>query len=107
MKKKTNLVFTFTEAQLRDGCTRCIDNVKGLLYSASLLLGNQNSQQYALGLYIYAIEEYGKAILLKSYITGNKDEYQIPCWIFGGRGPTIESIQDDSILRCKVRARLQ
>ena len=70
--------YDFTDAQLIEGCRRCIDNVKGLLYSVSLLLGNQDSQQYALGLYVYAIEEYGKAILLKSYITGNKDNYQIP-----------------------------
>jgi AbiV family abortive infection protein len=68
----------FTEAQLREGSRRCIDNVKGLLHSASLLLDNKNSQQYALGLYIYAVEEYGKAILLKKYITRNKDKYQIP-----------------------------
>jgi hypothetical protein len=67
------------------------------LYSASLLLGNQNSQQYALGLYVYAIEEYGKAILLKRYITENKDKYQIPGWIFGAKF-VIEHIHEDSIL---------
>ena len=70
--------YDFTEAQLIKGCRRCIDNVKGLLYSASLLLGNQNSQQYALGLYVYAIEEYGKAILLKSYIAGKRINIKSP-----------------------------
>jgi hypothetical protein len=89
----------FTETELWEGCRRCIDNVKGLLHSASLLLDNTNSQQYALGLYIYAIEEYGKAILLKSYITGNKDKYQIPGWTFGKGKPTIKSIEYDSVLR--------
>jgi hypothetical protein len=89
----------FTEAELRDGCRKCIDNVKGLLHIASLLLDNTNSHQYALGLYVYAIEEYGKAILLKSYITGNKDKYRIPSWTFGKGKPTIKSIEDDSVLR--------
>ena len=90
---------SFTKAQLREGSRRCIDNVKGLLDSASLLLDNKNSQQYALGLYIYAVEEYGKAILLKKYITRNKDKYQIPGWIFGSGKLTIERIRDDSVLR--------
>lgn len=57
--------YDFNEDQLREGSKRCIDNVKGLLHSASLLLESNDSQQYSLGLYIYAIEEYGKAILLK------------------------------------------
>jgi hypothetical protein len=35
----------FTEAQLIEGCRRCIDNVKGLLYSALLLLGNKDKYQ--------------------------------------------------------------
>jgi hypothetical protein len=50
-----------------------------------------------LGLYVYAIEEYGKAILLKSYLTGNKDKYQIPGWIFGAKF-VIGNIHEDSIL---------
>jgi hypothetical protein len=32
---------------------------------------------------MYAVEEYGKAILLKNAITGNKDKYQIDGWILG------------------------
>lgn len=74
--------YTFTEEQLRDGCRRCIDNVKGLLKSASILLGHEDSQQYALGLYMYAVEEFGKAILLKKEIVGKKSTYKIPNLIF-------------------------
>jgi hypothetical protein len=42
---------------------------KVLLRSAKLLLSNENSHQFALGLYMYAIEEYGK--------------YPFIGWIFG------------------------
>ena len=72
-----------TEAQSREGYERCIEHVQNLLYSAKLLLEHEDSRQYALGLYMYAIEEYGKAEILKSYFTENKSEYSIPEWIFG------------------------
>ncbi|MGB6533339.1 MAG: AbiV family abortive infection protein [Candidatus Nitrosopolaris sp.] len=97
--------YDFNEDQLREGSKRCIDNVKGLLHSASLLLESNDSQQYSLGLYIYAIEEYGKAILLKNYIKSGKDKIQIPGWIFGRGKPTIDSINKDPIL-CKLLKQL-
>ena len=64
--------FHFTEANLRQGCKRCIENVSALLDSASILTENADTEQYALGLYMYAVEEYGKAILLKKYTLGKK-----------------------------------
>lgn len=96
MTKKYN--YPFKGGELREGCSRCIDNVKGLLRCSSLLLGNRESLQYALGLYVYAVEELGKAILLKKYITGNKKKYHIPAWILGEGKPSIVSIETDSIL---------
>jgi hypothetical protein len=94
--KQKNCVFA--EAELREGCKRSVENVKGLLNSASLLVKNRDSQQYALGLYVYAVEEYGKAILLRRYITGNKDKYQIPGWVLGIGNLSINSITKDGIL---------
>jgi hypothetical protein len=99
MTKRTgNYPYDFTEGELMEGCKRCIDNVKGLLHSASLLLDNSASQQYALGLYMYAIEEYGKAILLRNYITRDRDKYQIPGWILGKEMLVIKDINDDRVL---------
>jgi hypothetical protein len=89
---------SFTEGELMEGCRRTIENVRGLLHSSSVLLDNQDSQQHALGIYIYAVEEFGKAILLRSYITGNKRKYQIPGWILGRGNPSISSIAEDIIL---------
>ena len=80
---KTQNEIKLTEAQLREGYKRCIEHVQNLLDSAKLLLEYEDSRQYALGLYMYAIEEYGKAEILKSYFTENKSEYLIPEWIFG------------------------
>ncbi|MGB8036199.1 MAG: hypothetical protein WCF03_20480 [Nitrososphaeraceae archaeon] len=90
--------YHFREEELREGCIRSVDNVKGLLRSSSLLLENRDSLQYALGLYVYAVEEFGKALLLKKYITGNKKKYLIPGWIIGKGNPSIASIKADSIL---------
>jgi AbiV family abortive infection protein len=73
---------SFTEQQLRQGCARCIDKVKGLLNSALILLDHKESQQYSLGLYIYAIEEFGKAIMLKRQVDGKRAAYKIPNFIF-------------------------
>jgi len=91
--------YSFTGNELRDGCRRCIDNVKRLLPSAFLLLNNEYSQQYGLGLYVYAVEEFGKAILLRSYIKSGEDKIQIPGWILGKGRPTTDSINNDPILK--------
>ena len=75
--------YKMTEIQLREGYERAIENVENLLYSANVLLKSERSLQYALGLYMYAIEEYGKAEILRTYILKNKSRYSIPEWIFG------------------------
>lgn len=70
------------EAQIREGCKRCKQNVERMLNSASILLQHEDSQQYSLGLYIYAVEEFGKAISLKGIIKDSQSTYEIPEWIF-------------------------
>ena len=72
--------YNLTEAQVKVGYEKCIENVQNLLDSAELLLKNE-SQQYALGLYLYAIEEFGKAEILKDRLNGST--YTIPDWVFG------------------------
>lgn len=69
-----------TENEIISICDRCYENVRCLLKSARLLL-SQDSQQYALGLYMYAVEEFGKAQLIKAHILS----HVIPNWIFGRR----------------------
>ena len=75
--------YYFSEQELLLGCKRCLENVRGLLAGAKILNDNVKTQQYGLGLYMYAVEEYGKAILLKNAITGTEEKYQIDAWILG------------------------
>jgi AbiV family abortive infection protein len=64
--------YDLTHKNLSDGYKKCIENVQNLLDSAKLLLNSENTHQYALGLYMYSIEEYGKAVILKGFLTENK-----------------------------------
>jgi hypothetical protein len=95
--------YPFKEVELRTGCQRCIDNVQGLLESSLHLLDTQENGQYAAGLYMYAVEEFGKAVLLKEYATENKKNHHIPAWILGIGNPKLESVAKDAILRKLLR----
>jgi AbiV family abortive infection protein len=84
---KSNSI-AFTELEIRETCKKCVENVIRLFEAANLLLNNNNTERYALGLYLYAVEEYGKAHLLKSCFTGGKNIYSAPRWIFGSLHPS-------------------
>ncbi len=71
---------------LKMGNYICIKNCEGLLDSALLLLKNSTNFNHALGLYTFAIEEFGKAILLKDCWNDANDKQYVPKIIFGGRG---------------------
>lgn len=87
-KETPTQIENVTETQLREICKKCIENSSGLLEAAELLLRNNNSLQCALGLYMYAIEEYGKAQLVKRCFIGSDNVSSIPGWVFGWRpGP--------------------
>jgi hypothetical protein len=79
--------YQFSENEMKDGCKKCIQNVNCILVGARMLMNSRITVQYAIGLYIYAVEEYGKAILLKKCITGEKEKYYIPDWILGKSRP--------------------
>jgi AbiV family abortive infection protein len=87
-----NLELELTEKEIMDICDRCYENVRCLLKSAKLLVG-QDSKQYALGFYMYAVEEFGKAQLLKVHTLS----HIIPKWIFG-RKPFLPTSPHDAKL---------
>lgn len=61
----------------------CIKSVERLLTSAKLLIGI--NPDHALGLYIFAVEEFGKALLLKeNFVDDDKVIQNVPKSIFGG-----------------------
>lgn len=61
-----------TKTELENVCRQCINNIQGLLASVSLLLDSETTAKYALGIYMYALEEYGKARILKKYLENAK-----------------------------------
>jgi AbiV family abortive infection protein len=76
--------YVLTEKQLREGVKKCTENVQNLLYSVNLLLANHNTQQYAIGLFMYAVEEFGKVVVLTDCFNRKvKKKYLVPKWIFG------------------------
>jgi len=60
-----------------------------------MLLEDRRLEVFALGLYIYAVEEYGKAILLKKSITPGKTKHQIDWWILGHGNPSDKTKSHD------------
>jgi hypothetical protein len=56
---------------------------------------------------MYAVEEFGKAILLRRYITCNKSKYQIPRWILGKGNPKLEGVAQNNVLRQLLNRQIQ
>lgn len=69
--------FQVNETQLNEGIIECIKNVNRLCRTALIILESEKNIFHALGLYTYAIEEYGKALYLKEILSEKKDQYLI------------------------------
>lgn len=66
-----------------EGLKLCLENVVRLTKLSKLVLENNNTA-FAFGLYTYAIEEYGKFIVMRDESKKSKNGYLVPNWIFGG-----------------------
>ncbi len=95
-RPKEKIDFNLTKKDVVTTSERCVQNVNSLLSCAKLLADNDDTRQYAAGLYLYAVEEYGKAQLLKQLLkqTGGK----IPGWIFGRRDSRISNAHNAKII---------
>lgn len=95
-RSKVNIDFNLTKKEMVITSKRCIQNVNSLLSCAKVLANNDDTRQYAAGLYLYAVEEYGKAQLLKQLRkqTGGK----IPGWIFGRKDSRISNTHNAKII---------
>jgi hypothetical protein len=77
--------YSLSGSQLMLGIDYCFNKVSRLLNSVELLLSSQDKfweSSHALGLYTFAIEEFGKGLLLKDRYQQGSHEIQIPSWIF-------------------------
>lgn len=71
IKDKT-ICYQFEEAQIYEGIKRCIENVENLLNTSQEILKLKGNESYSLGLYTFAVEEFGKAQLLWECHTSGK-----------------------------------
>ncbi len=72
-----------SETSLKIGNKICIKTTERLLASSFTLLENSSNLDHALGLYTFALEEFGKAVLLKEIIDDETNPKQVPKEIFG------------------------
>lgn len=93
--------YSLTDSQLMQGINYCFDKVRRLLNSVESLLHSQDKfweSSHALGLYTFAIEEFGKGLLLKDRYQQGNNNIQIPTWIFAKRAGEIKP-HDEKINR--------
>ena len=75
--------FTMSDISLKIGNKICIKTTQRLLESSLSLLENSANLDHALGLYTFAVEEFGKAVLLKEQIDDDSIIKKIPKEVFG------------------------
>lgn len=79
--------YTMTLEQAKDGLRLCLDNVSHALDGAEIMCRHGGHETVAVYLYTVAIEEFGKALLLKDAIEkeGKGGPLSVPAKWFGGR----------------------
>ena len=76
-KLKSKNHYSMKKKDINKGIFRCLSNVKELLEESQRLTRKESDNSVALGLYSFAIEEFGKALMLKDYLVEDRDEYQV------------------------------
>ncbi|HZI69594.1 MAG TPA: AbiV family abortive infection protein [Nitrososphaeraceae archaeon] len=77
--------YLLSDSQLMEGIDYCFNKASRLLNSVESLLNSQDKfweSSHALGLYTFAIEEFGKGLLLKDRYQQGSHNIQIPSWRF-------------------------
>lgn len=74
--------FVMSERSIKLGNYICIKNTSRILDTAYLVLNNSKNLDHALGLYTFALEEFGKAVWLKECWVKNKHRQYVPKSIF-------------------------
>jgi len=73
--------------EISQGISNCMDKSEKLLNDAEILLNNKGNLTNILGLYTFALEEYGKGLLLQDIIKAHKTKFEVPSNLFGrGKG---------------------
>lgn len=79
------VVYHLEKNKLKVGIVNSINKSRKLLHDARLLLNDKWEHTHVIGLYTFAVEEYGKALALQECMNGSrtkKGKYEIPNYIF-------------------------
>lgn len=79
-----------TESELREGIVLCKRKIKKLLDDAEILLFNNGDIIHALGLYTFAVEEYGKLVHMTTSQKKDDGNYYLDGDIFRGHPKKFE-----------------
>jgi len=89
--------------KLIEGIILCLENTRHLLDVSKYTIGKFEDDSTSLGIYSYALEEFGKALLFRDYLDSNGDSYDVGEWIFGfGRSPQGGKPHEEKINRAIV-----
>ena len=83
----SDMIYKIPKNQVEGGIGLCLINSKQILEDTMLLLRRVTSMSTALGLYTYALEEYGKALLLYDEVKKSQTICNIPQKIFRDHEP--------------------
>jgi len=77
-----NRCYRIEREKLEESIRFCLDNVIVILDKTTKIIDKNSDNSIALGLYTFAIEEFGRAILLREYLKENKKFYSVSKDIF-------------------------
>lgn len=69
--------------ELDSGIELCVRKARRLIYASKLLANHEECLSYALGLYLFALEEYGKSRLLQKEKSSRGNLHLVPRKLFG------------------------
>jgi AbiV family abortive infection protein len=83
MKKKDD--YKMNHTQIKNGVKKALSNALTLAGYSKDILERGGSAHLSLGLFSFAIEEYGKSAMLSEIASSNQKEYFVPSILFTGK----------------------
>lgn len=83
MKKKDDIMMN--KSQIHAGIIKALSNSLTLAGYSKDIIERGGNPSLSLGLYSFAIEEFGKASMLNDVASSNQKEYSVPSFLFTGK----------------------
>jgi hypothetical protein len=78
--------YTLSKQEIEEGIKHCNDKAKSFINDCEFLFQNKRNMNMVLGLYTFALEEYGKGLKLNDHLLKPKKTYNIQIFLFGKGG---------------------